>query len=278
MNRRAAAIETLQARLGHSFADRALLDRALTHASASQGARKLPDNERLEFLGDRVLGLIMAHALLLREADAGAGDLSKRFAGLVSGEACARVARMLGLGDALRLQGGETRRGGRDQETILADGCEALIAALYLELGLEAASGIVLRLWAPLMDEAVDPAAANPKSALQEWAAAQGKAAPVYRILERSGPDHQPRFTLEVIVGDLPPAVGHGGSLQAAQKAAALELLTRQRQPGRARPENETSGAHTSGPHTSGAQPFSGGRIPGVEPPGAEARRGEARA
>jgi ribonuclease-3 len=228
-NRRAAAVEALENRLGHRFADRALLERALTHASASQGARKLPDNERLEFLGDRVLGLVMAHALVLRDGDAPAGVLSKRLAGLVSRQACARAARAAGLGDALRLQGGESRRGARDHETILADACEAVIAALYLELGLDAAAPIVLALWAPLIEEPVDHATADPKSALQEWAAACGKAPPVYRLVSRTGPDHQPQFTLEVSIDDDAPAVGVGGSLQAAQKAAALRLLMRQR-------------------------------------------------
>jgi ribonuclease-3 len=230
MNRRAAAVEALERRLGHVFADRALLERALTHASASQGARKLPDNERLEFLGDRVLGLIMAHALVSRDGEATAGALSKRLASLVSRPACARVARAAGLGEALRLPGGETRRGGRDHDTILADACEAVIAALYLELGLEAATPIVLRLWAPLLEEPVDPAAADPKSALQEWAAAHGKSAPIYNLLARTGPDHRPRFTLEVSVEGEPAATGVGGSLQAAQKAAALNLLIRHRE------------------------------------------------
>jgi ribonuclease-3 len=227
MNRRAAAIELLESRLGHRFADRALLDRALTHASASQGAKKLPDNERLEFLGDRVLGLIVAHALMARDAEATAGALSKRLAGLVNRQACARVARGLGLGEALRLDGGETRRGARDHETILADAVEALIAALFLELGLDGAADTVLSLWSPLLDEPVDPLAADPKSALQEWAAAAGKPPPVYRVISRTGPDHEPRFTLEVSLGDYPPATGVGGSLQAAQKSAALSLLTR---------------------------------------------------
>src|SRR5438105_3888198 len=120
MNRRAAAMAALEKHLGHVFRDRALLDRALTHSSANQGARKAPDNERLEFLGDRVLGLVMAEAVMVREPDATAGALSKRLAGLVSRHACARAARAAGLGGALRLQGGETRRGARDHETILA--------------------------------------------------------------------------------------------------------------------------------------------------------------
>jgi ribonuclease-3 len=229
VNRRAGAIEALEHRLGHAFADRSLLERALTHASASQGARKVPDNERLEFLGDRVLGLVMAHALVLRDGDATAGVLSKRLASLVNRQACARVARMAGLGEALRLQSGETKRGGRDHETILADACEAVIAALYLELGLEGAAKVVLDLWAPLLEEPVDLAAVDPKSALQELAAANGHGAPVYREVSRSGPDHQPKFTFEVRVGDAPPAQGTGGSLQSAQKAAALKLLMRQR-------------------------------------------------
>lgn len=228
-NTRLAAVAKLEERLGHRFADRALLERALTHSSASQGARKLPDNERLEFLGDRVLGLILAHAIVLRDGEATAGSLSKRLAGLVNRHACARTARAIGLGDALRLQGGETRRGGRDHETILADACEALIAAIYLELGLEAASRIVLGLWRPLLDEPVDLAAADPKSSLQEWAAARGKAPPAYRVISRTGPDHEPNFTVAVSVGDNDPSIGDGRSLQVAEKAAALNLLQRLR-------------------------------------------------
>ncbi len=229
MNRRVAAIDALEARLGHVFADRALLERALTHASASQGARKLPDNERLEFLGDRVLGLVMAHALMSRDGEATAGVLSKQLAGLVSRQACARAARAAGLGDALRLQGGETRRGARDHESILADACEAVIAALYLELGLDGAGGIILSLWAPMLEEPVDLAIADPKSALQEWAAANGRPPPVYRLVSRTGPDHEPQFTLEVSIDETMSAVGVGGSLQVAQKVAALSLLMRQR-------------------------------------------------
>ncbi len=229
MNRRAAAVDALEARLGHVFSDRALLERALTHASASQGARKLPDNERLEFLGDRVLGLVMAHALMSRDGEATAGVLSKQLAGLVSRQACARAARAAGLGDALRLQGGETRRGARDHESILADACEAVIAALYLELGLDGAGGIILSLWAPMLEEPVDLAIADPKSALQEWAAANGRPPPVYGLISRTGPDHEPQFTLEVSIDETTSAMGVGGSLQVAQKAAALSLLMRLR-------------------------------------------------
>jgi ribonuclease-3 len=229
MDKRAAAIAELERRLGHRFDDRELLERALTHASAGQGARKLPDNERLEFLGDRVLALVIAEALMTRDEDADAGDLSKRLHVLVSGQACARVGRAIGLGEALRMPGGETRRGARDQDTILADACEAVIAALHLELGLKAAGEIVLRLWAPIMAEPMDEAVANPKSQLQEWAASQGKGPPAYRLVARAGPDHRPLFTVEAQVDGAAPEAATGGSRQAAEKAAALALLMRER-------------------------------------------------
>jgi ribonuclease-3 len=229
MNRRAEAIATLEARLGHVFTDRELLERALTHASVASGAKKAADNEPLEFLGDRVLGLIIAQHLFAADADASAGDLTKRFHGLVSGVACAEVARSLNLGAALRLPGGESRRGARDQETIIADACEAVIAALYLELGLGRCATIVLDLWAPLLALPHDPDAANPKSELQEWAAACGRTAPRYRVLAREGPDHQPLFTLEAAIDGVDPVIAQAGSVRAAEKAAALILLRRAR-------------------------------------------------
>jgi ribonuclease-3 len=225
MNRRVAAIDALQRRLDHDFADKGLLERALTHASASGGGVRVADNERLEFLGDRVLGLVIAEALMARDPDADAGHLAKRFATLVSREACARVARAMGLGEALRLAGGETRRGARDHETIIADACEAVIAALYLELGYPGAATRILDLWSPLLEETVDLTSINPKSALQEWAAAHGHAPPVYQLISRTGPDHQPTFRVGVALGEAARAQGEGGSLQAAQKAAALSLL-----------------------------------------------------
>src|ERR1700722_18421617 len=145
MDRRAAAIADLEGRLDYRFKDRALLGRALTHASVGKGAA---DNERLEFLGDRVLALVVAETLLTRDPAADAGPLSKRLHVLVSREACAEVGRVLGIGPALRLPGGETRRGAREQARFLADACEAVIGALYLDAGLEAARERVLALWA----------------------------------------------------------------------------------------------------------------------------------
>jgi ribonuclease-3 len=225
MVRRAQAVAALEARLGHVFADRELIDTALTHASA-RGPRR-GDNERLEFLGDRVLGLAIAVAVLEADAKAGVGDLTKRLHGMVNGEACARVARELRLGEALRLPPGETRRGAREQDAILGDACEALIAALYLELGFEGAANFVNRLWAPLLAQPLDPAAANPKSELQEWAAAHGRPAPSYRLLAQAGPDHAPSFTMEASVAGETPETASAGSRRAAEKGAALALLRR---------------------------------------------------
>jgi ribonuclease-3 len=211
MDRRAAAIAELEGRLGHVFQDRVLLERALTHSSVGKGAA---DNERLEFLGDRVLALVIAETLLSRDPDAEAGPLSKRLHVLVSREACAKVGRGLGVGPALRLPGGETKRGARDQARFLADACEALIGALYLA-------------WREMIESPHDERSANPKSRLQEWAASAGRGAPAYRLIGREGPDHEPNFTVEVEIEGT-AARATAGSRQAAEKAAALALLERE--------------------------------------------------
>jgi ribonuclease-3 len=225
MDRRAVAIAELEASLGYDFKDRALLERALTHSSVGQG---VADNERLEFLGDRVLALVMAETLLTRDPDADAGPLSKRLHVLVNRDSCADVGRALGIGPALRLPGGETRRGARDQVRFLADACEALIGAIYLDAGLDVARERVLSLWRELLDSPHDERTANPKSRLQEWAAAAGRGAPAYRLVSRDGPDHAPVFTVEASVAGAAPASASAGSRQAAEKAAALVLLERE--------------------------------------------------
>ena len=225
MDRRLAAIADLEAQLGHTFKDRALLERALTHSSVGGGAA---DNERLEFMGDRVLALVIAEALLERDPGADAGGLSKRLHVLVSRDACADVGRELGVGPALRLPGGETRRGARDQARFLADACEALIGALFLDGGIEAARERVLALWAQQLDAPHDERSANPKSRLQEWAAAAGRGAPTYRLVSRTGPDHEPVFTVAAGIDGAAPAEASAGSRQAAEKAAALALLERE--------------------------------------------------
>jgi ribonuclease III len=227
MNRRAAAVAELEARIGYAFTDRALLERALTHASAAQGRRGLEDNERLEFLGDRVLGMVIAEALCRHDSAADEGDLSKRLHTLVDKTTCAAVARAIGLDEAVRLPGGEPQA--RQNDTILADACEALIAALYLELGYENARAVVLRLWAEALARPIDTASANPKSELQEWAASLKRALPRYRVLSRQGADHAPTFTVEVQVDGFEPATALGKSRQEAEKSAAQALLQRER-------------------------------------------------
>ncbi len=230
---REQAIAELEQRLSYAFKDRGLIDRALTHASIGDGARntkvgRLRDNERLEFLGDRVLGLLTAEALVKRDPDAREGELAVRLNALVKGETCAEVARAMGLGDALRLSGGETRTGGRDKPKVLADACEAVIAALYLDGGLETARKVYERFWRPAMDGLDVVLVKDPKTALQEWAQRQGKPLPAYKIVSRLGPDHAPVFTVEASVEGLAAASGLGPSRQTAEKAAAEALLARE--------------------------------------------------
>ena len=229
MNARAAAVAELQARLGHDFADLALLERALTHASVGDGGRSVGrDNERLEFLGDRVLGLLTAERLIGLDPKASEGDMAPRLNALVSRHTCARVARRMNLGPALRLSGSETKSVGRDKDSILAGAVEAVFAALYQDGGLDAVRPVFLEYWAPEFDALGAPRPRDPKTALQEMAQGAGKPLPAYAVLSREGPDHAPTFTVEVTVEGLPPAAGHGASRQAAEKAAAQALIDRE--------------------------------------------------
>lgn len=227
-NPRQKAIEALQARLGYTFTDPALLELALTHASVAEGARRIADNERLEFLGDRVLGLMVAEALMEAFPDAEEGELSRRFHGMVSRDACARIAAEIGLGPAIRLAAGETKSGGRNNPTILGDAMEALMAAVYKDGGYAAVLTCFRPLWQDAMKTSGDALHANPKSFLQEWAAANGRSAPAYTIVNRKGPDHAPIFTIEARVGTLDPETATGRSRQEAEKAAALRLIERE--------------------------------------------------
>jgi ribonuclease-3 len=226
-DRRKAAIGELERQLGRRFHDRELLERALTHSSAGQGAQRVHDNERLEFLGDRVLNLLAAERLTQLYPDEREGELTKRMHGLINREACARTARRIGLAPALRLAGGESKRGGRDNPTILGDACEALLAAIYLDGGFEAAREAFTRIWAEEFDTIASAGAPNPKSELQEWAAARKLEPPNYKVIERSGPAHAPTFVVEVRLADLAPVLASGTSRQAAEKLAAQGLLDR---------------------------------------------------
>ncbi len=198
-----------------------LLSRALTHASMG-GA----DNERLEFLGDRVLGFLIAEILIAQFPDESEGALALKLNALVRMETCARVAEAAGIDKALILAPAEDRSGGRRKAAILGDACEAVIAALYLDGGIEAARKFVSKHWQPFMSE-VTGDLRDPKNALQEWAQGRKLGTPSYRVSRREGPDHAPKFTVEVTVRGHDPAVGEGMSLRAAEQAAARILMQR---------------------------------------------------
>ncbi|HEY5071097.1 MAG TPA: ribonuclease III [Caulobacteraceae bacterium] len=229
MNSRAAAMTALQDRIGYAFGDRDLLERALTHASAARPGSRAVDNEILEFLGDRVLGLLAAEALVETNPSWREGELSRRHAALVSGKSCATIARALKLGPALRLAGGTSRQGGRDNDRILGDAMEALMAAVYLDGGQEAARVLFTSAWRDVMREALGEQPKDAKTDLQEWAMAQGLALPVYTVVTRSGAPHDPVFTVSVEIAGYPAASGVGPSLRSAQTAAAQALLQRER-------------------------------------------------
>ncbi len=193
-------------------------ERALTH-----GSQAAANYERLEFLGDRVLGLVVAEWLFERFADEAEGALSRRLNALVTGQVCADVARELGVAPHLKLGKQAREDGAADSDNVLGDAMEALIGAFYLEHGLEAARAFVRRAWAAKID-AHAQAPRHPKSALQEWAAASNRRAPEYEVTDRSGPNHAPRFTVKVSIGKL-EASGEGTSKQEAETAAAAALL-----------------------------------------------------
>jgi ribonuclease-3 len=223
-NPRLEAVAALEQALGHTFKDRELLDRALTHASVGDGARNVRHYERLEFLGDRVLNLLAAERLLALWPDAREGELNPKHASLVNGKTCARVARRMGLAEALKLSPAESRNGGRDKDTILGDACEALIAALYIDAGLDRTRSMFLKFWSEEF-ETIDADIKDPKTQLQEWAQGKGLGLPRYEIVSRTGPDHAPRFRIQVSVEGCPPEVGEGGSVREAEKAAAMLML-----------------------------------------------------
>jgi ribonuclease-3 len=214
--------------LGHGFADRGLLIAALTHSSLSKSARHHHAGafERLEFLGDRVLGLVIADLLTERFPRENEGDLARRHAALVNRDALADVARRIDLGRFLRLAKSEEESGGRGNPAVLADALEAVIAALYRDGGFAAAAGFVRRHFQPLLEAAVTPPS-DAKTALQEWAQARGLPLPKYRTLTSEGPAHRPRFVVEVNVADVAPEVGEGASKRVAEREAAAALLRR---------------------------------------------------
>jgi ribonuclease-3 len=215
----------LETSLGHAFRDPALLERALTHASASASA----SNERLEFLGDRVLGLVIAKKLHDLFPAAPEGALALKFNALARREACAAAADEAGLADHVILAASEAASGGRRKSAILAGVCEAVIAALYIDGGFEVARAFIERYWssafASLSEDMRDA-----KTMLQEWAQGRPRGprdAPVYRLVGREGPDHAPRFAVEVSLAGQGAEIGEGSSKREAEQAAARTMLAR---------------------------------------------------
>ena len=224
----AAPARALETRIGYRFSDVALLTCALTHISALKGPRNRTGSyQRLEFLGDHVLGLVISDMLFRGFPKADEGELSRRLADLVRKETCAEIAVTIELGAAIRLGSSEINAGARKRPAILADVCEALIGAVYLDGGYAAASALVERLWQARMQAKAQPLR-DPKTVLQEWAQARGLPTPAYREVARSGPDHNPEFRVAVQLPEFAPAEGSGRSKRAAEQAAAAAMLTRE--------------------------------------------------
>lgn len=221
-----AQLDALQERLSYTFKDQALLREALTHGSVLDGAKTRRSYDRLEFLGDRVLGFIVADRLLREHQQQEEGELAPLFNALVDRHACARAARAADLGAAIWLSTSEEASGGRGKDAILADVCESVIAALYLDGGLDAAKVFVTRFWGDAFD-VVKSIPRDAKTVLQEWAAAR-RAGLSYVVTEQSGPEHAPHFVVEVRIEGYPIGRGEGGSKREAQRAAAAAFLAKE--------------------------------------------------
>jgi ribonuclease-3 len=224
--RRRRATADFEKRIGYRFNNPGLLEQALTHISALTGARNRAGSyQRLEFLGDHVLGLVVSDMLFRAFAKADEGEMSRRLADLVRKEACADVGRAIDLGAAIRLGASEANAGGRTRIAILADVCEAMIGAVFVDGGYPAAAALIERLWSERMRTPARPLR-DSKTVLQEWAQARGLPTPAYREVERKGPDHNPEFRVTVELPNLAPAEGLGRSKRAAEQAAATAMLT----------------------------------------------------
>jgi ribonuclease-3 len=224
MKRKAALLPQVQERIGHKFSDPTLLERALTHSSAVSA--KAGSYQRLEFLGDRVLGLAISAMLLRSFPKAPEGELSRRLADLVRAESCASAARAMQLDAAVQLGSSRSTKT-RLTPAILADVCEAVIGAVFLDAGYETAAALIERFWSERM-LAPDRPLRDPKTMLQEWAQARGLPTPSYREVERSGPHHDPKFRIAVELPERDAAEGTGRSKRAAEQAAAAAMLERE--------------------------------------------------
>jgi ribonuclease-3 len=226
--RRRRTVDGLESRIGYDFTDAALLECALTHISAVKGGHNPGRSyQRLEFLGDHVLGLVVSDMLFRTFPKANEGELSRRLADLVRRETCAEVGRAINLGAAVRLGSSEASSGGRTRVAILADVCEALIGAVFIDGGYPPAAALIERLWDARMRTPLRPPR-DPKTVLQEWAQARGLPTPAYREVARSGPQHSPEFRIAVHLPNFAPAEGMGSSKRVAEQAAAASLLARE--------------------------------------------------
>lgn len=220
-----ADLAALEATLGHRFAQRALLTAALAHSSlAGRGVARAEGFDRLEFLGDRVIGLVVAELILERYPGDSEGAVARRHAALVNRDTLARVAREMDLGAYMQLSTSEMQAGGRENPGVLSDAFEALVAALYRDGGLDAARAFLTARFAPLVTEVAVPPR-DAKTALQEWAQGRGLSLPAYRTVAMSGPAHRPRITVEVKIDSLPPETAEGTSRRVAEQEAAAALL-----------------------------------------------------
>ena len=229
MSQRNRGHSKLEARLGYKFADPELLDKALTHSSAIAPAKRvLQSYQRLEFLGDRVLGLVVADMIYRRFPKATEGDLSRSLNALVRKETCAAIAREIDLGDAIVLGDSEARTGGAEKDAILGDAIEAVLGAVYIDGGLGPAFAIIERLFGEHMGQS-GTERADAKTTLQEWAQGRGLEPPVYSQVERRGPDHAPEFTISVKLGEYAQLTATGPNKKIAEHKAAEAFLVREK-------------------------------------------------
>jgi ribonuclease-3 len=219
--RRDTGLQHLATRLGHNFSNPELLKLALIHSSARAGKPAQEDNERLEFLGDRVLGLAIAELLTERLPEAREGELARWYSNLVSAATCAEIARAWKLDDLVCINAGKPGSG------IIGDACEAVLGAIFADAGYDAAKEVVRRFWEPQLS-VLELGGPTPKSVLQEWAQGRRLSLPRYLEVAREGPEHAPRFTVEVQIDGVPPERGEGANKRAAEQAAALAMLLRE--------------------------------------------------
>ncbi len=218
-------IKRLEDEIGYAFKDKMLITHALTHSSYGDGRRKTSNNERLEFLGDRVLGLLTAEKLY-EVVDGDEGVMARRLNALVRKETCAKVARAIGLGDFLLMSPSEIKQGGRDKISILGDACESLLAAIYLDGGYAASKFFYSKYWSDDITHVTSVNIKDPKTVLQEKASAYKHGLPNYEVVKRSGPDHRPLFVIQVSIDGVGSAQGAGKSKKEAERFAATDLLS----------------------------------------------------